>query len=154
SEIGDLWGLAGAKYSTQNRYDALLGTFGMVTLGEIAKKVLVTTFDLDSANEVLSTDPPLERTWKAKFFHNFPLDNNGEANPDVTERALDVIMRSSAAPTYFPIYQGYVDGGVVANNPGMCALAQAINRNTGNQALSDIHLLSVGTGIKPEFVTS
>jgi len=154
TELGDLWGLTGAKYSTQNRYDALLQTFGTGTLGEIANNVLVASFDLDSANEAQSTNPPSTRSWKAKFFHNFPDDNNGKPNPDVAVRAIDVIMRSSAAPTYFPIYEGYVDGGVVANNPSLCALTQALNINTGKQQLSDLRLLSIGTGLNPEYVTS
>jgi hypothetical protein len=63
-------------------------------------------------------------------------------------------MRSSAAPTYFPIYQNFIDGGVVANNPSMCALAQAINTDTGKQALDNVVLLSIGTGAKAQFVDS
>jgi hypothetical protein len=67
---------------------------------------------------------------------------------------MDVIMRSSAAPTYFPIYQNFIDGGVAANNPSMCALAQAINAEIGKQALADIVLLSIGTGAKLQSVNS
>ena len=39
-----------------------------------------------------------------------------------------------------------LDGGVVVKNPAMCALAQAIDRATGGQALADVALLSAGTG--------
>lgn len=35
-------------------------------------------------------------------------------------------MRTSAAPTFFPIHKGYTDGGVVANNPSIIALAKAM----------------------------
>ena len=66
---------------------------------------------------------PSKRHWKPKFFHN--LERGG--SKDGGELVVDVALRTSAAPTYFPSYQGYVDGGVVANNPTMAALAQALD---------------------------
>jgi uncharacterized protein len=53
---------------------------------------------------------------------------------------------------YFPVYQGHVDGGVIANNPSMAAFAQALDAGTGGQPLADLRLFSVGTGITPAFV--
>jgi hypothetical protein len=35
---------------------------------------------------------------------------------------LDVAMATISAPTYFPTYKNWVDGGVVANDPGIAAL--------------------------------
>ncbi len=43
---------------------------------------------------------------------------------DRKELAYKVGLYTAAAPTYFPAVDGYVDGGVYANNPSMCALAQ------------------------------
>ncbi|HUK30175.1 MAG TPA: hypothetical protein VLV89_03615, partial [Candidatus Acidoferrum sp.] len=57
-----------------------------------------------------------------------------------------------AAPTYFPVHQGFVDGGVVANNPAMAGLAQALDERAPNQDLADIRLLSIGTGLSPAFI--
>jgi len=74
-----------------------------------------------------------------------------EANPSL-ELVVDVALRTSAAPTYFPTYQGYIDGAVVANNPAMAALAQALDAGTGKEALQNVHLFSLGTGVNPAYV--
>jgi hypothetical protein len=63
-------------------------------------------------------------------------------------------LYTSAAPTFFPVYQGYIDGGVVSNNPSLCALAQALEPHTGKQKLRDIRLLSAGTGFNPKYLTA
>jgi len=141
------WNLFHAKYATKPRLDALTGMFGDTTLGQLPKKVLISSFDLDSA--IGPCSKPGQATWKAKFFENY--DHDGS---DVSEKAVDVVMRSSAAPLYFPIYQNFVDGGVVANNPAMCALAQALNKDTGNQPLQNIRLLSIGTTANREYIES
>ena len=57
------------------------------------------------------------------------------------------MLRSAAAPVYFPIYQGYIDGGVAAINPSTCALAQAFH-----EGFLDVRLLSMGTGNNPRFL--
>ena len=51
----------------------------------------------------------------------------GTVEPDNMLDVADAAMRSTAAPTYFGIYQGYVDGGVFANNPSMVALTRSIS---------------------------
>lgn len=89
------------------------------------------------------------RTWKAKFFHNL-----GRQGNSIDYELLDLAMRSSAAPTYLPIYQGFIDGGVVANNPAMCALAQVIEPSIGESSIEDVVLLSIGTGIKSQYDTA
>lgn len=89
--------------------------------------VLVPAFQLDnmdpkapSADTVTSTN----RRWIPRFFHNL---NNSES---LDEKVVDIALRSSAAPTYFPIYQGFVDGGVFANNPALCAITTALSAGT------------------------
>lgn len=146
-DLADGWGLVHAKYATAPRLKALKKVFGDTTLGQLGKRVVVATFDLDSTTGPSSK--PVKRTWKPKFFHNFP-----GADSDGAERAVDVVMRSSAAPVYFPIYQNFVDGGVVANNPSVCAVAQALNPGTGGQVLQDLRVLSLGTGFNAQWVTS
>lgn len=143
-DVRDLGKLIGADYSLDALKEELSKEFGTHTLGDLGKKVLVATFDLDN-----KPDNPLKiRTWKAKFFHNF-----SNADSDAQEKIVDVALRTSAAPTYFPIYQGYIDGGVVATNPSVSALAQALHPETGNQKIDDLVLLSIGTGISPRYLS-
>jgi uncharacterized protein len=143
--LRDLGTLVGADYSIRPLKDALAAQFRGRTLGDLSRKVLVAAFDLDNS----PVEPGQQRSWKAKFFHNFPGPGS-----DASERIVDVGIRTSAAPTYFPIYQGYIDGGVVANNPAMCGLAQALHPASGGQQLADVILLSLGTGWNPRFLTS
>jgi patatin-like phospholipase/acyl hydrolase len=143
--LHDLGNAVGAQYGGGNIRSVLVDLFGDLRLGDLPKKVLVSAFDLDNAPR----SPGIRRTWKPKFFHNFPgLDS------DAHERVVDVALRTSAAPSYFPIYQGYIDGGLVASNPAMCALAQALDPATGGQSLVNIALLSVGTGRYPRYISS
>lgn len=134
-DIRDLKYILGADYSIENLKALLERVIGETTLGDLEKNVLIATFDLKDE----SRDPP---RWKPKFFHNYP-DSRGDSE----EKLVDVVIRSAAAPIYFPIYQGYIDGGVSAINPSMCALAQAFN-----EGFLDIRLLSLGTGNNPRWL--
>ncbi len=147
--LKDLGGVAGAQYDNTNLKRVLSDIFAKrnaVTLNDIPKKVLIPTFDLDDGQDPRrKADKP--RTWKPKFFHNYP-----GSDSDGAELIIDVAMRTSAAPTYFPSYGRFIDGGVVANNPAMAALAQALNDKTGKQQVGDVCLLSLGTGTNPTFI--
>jgi patatin-like phospholipase/acyl hydrolase len=139
----NLWGFLGSKYSNKNLYRVLYEEFGNRTLASLSKKVLISTFDLDSTPKRFNDI----RGWRAKFYHNF----SGK-DSDADEKVIDVAVKTATAPTFFPIYKGFIDGGVVANNPSVCALAQAINPPTGGQKLNDLRLLSLGTGKNPRFL--
>jgi patatin-like phospholipase/acyl hydrolase len=135
--------LIGSKYSIGPLKQLLIEEFSSVRLKDLGKKVLVSSFDLDNSAD----DGQSLRNWKPKFFHNYEGDDS-----DGEELVVDVAIRTANAPTYFPIYQGYIDGGVVANNPSMCALAQAIHPQTGGRQLEDLVMLSLGTGLNPAFI--
>jgi uncharacterized protein len=130
-------GVFASQYDNTRLRAVLVDIFGDHTLGDLERKVLIPTFDLMSEDGL---------TWKPKFFHN--LDSS-----DMNELLVDVAMRTSAAPSYFPSYQGFIDGGVIANNPSMCALAQALDVGTIGAALDDIRLLSVSTGRLSQGIT-
>ena len=144
-DLVELDGLAGAKYENENLRRLLHGTFGGTKLQDLKPRVLVPSFRLDNQE----TDPA-KRSWNPKFFHNFPGDDNdGEC------LVADVAMATSAAPTYFPSYGEYIDGGVIANNPSMAAIAQVLdqrNQPSDRGTLNEIKLLSVGTGFSLQYI--
>jgi len=78
------------------------------------------------------------------FLNNF----SGSSTADTT--IVDACMRSSAAPTYFPIYQGFVDGGTFANNPSLCAVTTALN---SGMKLDEVEVLSISTGNNPQCIS-
>jgi len=143
-KIGDIDRFYYADYSNTTLEEALRKKFGDMRLGDLKKKVLISSFRLDSG----SVTKMGVRSWKPKFFQNFEDDPS-----DSDQKVVDVALRTSAAPTYFPVYQGFADGGLVANNPSMCAVAQALDKKTGKQKLNRITVLSIGTGVQPKFVT-
>jgi uncharacterized protein len=87
-------------------------------MNDLPRKLLIPTFQLDSYNQFQPEDT---RHWGATMFHNVGRDANG-ALP-----VVDAILRTIAAPTYFPSHQGYIDGGVFAHNPSMAALSVALS---------------------------
>ena len=150
-DIVNLGRLIGADYDTEPKRRVLHDILGDKLLKDLSKRVLIPAFDLD--NE----DPdPAQRSAKAKFFHNFPPTGLGGRDSDDRNRlAVDVGLYTSAAPSYFPSVGGYIDGGIVVNNPSMAALAQTQDSRaqiTPRPALSDIVLLSLGTGDTQTYV--
>jgi patatin-like phospholipase/acyl hydrolase len=143
-KIGDIDRLYHPDYKNSALEEALNAKFGDLRLGDLKKKVLISSFRLDSG----SVTKMGVRSWKPKFFQNFDDDPS-----DCDQKVVDVALRTSAAPTYFPVYQGFADGGLVANNPSMCAVAQALDKNTGKQKLGRITVLSIGTGVLPKYVS-
>lgn len=129
----------GAQYGSDGLEAALEDLFGDMRLGDLHHKVLVPAFDLTR--------------WYAKFF-------DSEADADV--RVVDVAMATASAPLTFPLHKGkWVDGGVIANDPTMCALAHVLNKNNGYvvDAVAALMtdppaVLTLGTGTAPGGVDS
>jgi uncharacterized protein len=138
-QIRDVGNLLGPQYSNRELKRVLDDIFGDRRLGDLRHRVMVPAFELDNFRDKRMGEP---RRWKAKIFHNLP---NREADKDRLLR--DVALYTCSAPTYFPVADGFVDGGVFANNPSLCAIAQALDRRWRNHPhLGDIRLLSIGSG--------
>lgn len=136
-----------ANYDNDGLVSAIGDMLGDKTLGELDKKVVITSFDLDNMDaesKAKATRVYKRRYWKPKIFHNYSAVGSDEG-----ELAIDVALRTSAAPTYFPSHQGYIDGGIVANNPSMCAVGRAVKSGI---PLDRIVMLSIGTGATPTYV--
>jgi hypothetical protein len=136
-DLRDVGKVFGADYDVVNLEREAHRVLGERTLAQLTKRVLVAAFDLDNG-------APTDRRWKAKLFHNFPgPDSDGDA------LAYRVAVATAAAPTYFASYDGYVDGGVFATNPSMCALAQTQDARVPaaeRADLAELRLISFGTG--------
>jgi patatin-like phospholipase/acyl hydrolase len=139
-DLQDMGKVIGADYDQGYLKRVLERTFGDRQLSGLKRRVLIPSFDLDNEGS--------PRTWKMKFFHNYP-----GADSDGAERLVDVALRSSAAPTYFPSYQGYVDGGVGCNNPAMAAVAIAINPDIGRQDLGSLRVFSLSSGSNAQWIS-
>jgi patatin-like phospholipase/acyl hydrolase len=146
-DIRDLDKLIGAAYKARNLSRQLHDVFGDRRLDQLSRRVLVPAFDLDN-----QAADPTARTWKPKIFHNFPgLDSDGD------QLAYRVGTYTASAPTFFPTADGYVDGGVFATNPSMCALAQTQdprNEPSDRGTLDELVMLSLGTGHSLQYIES
>lgn len=152
-DLLDVGKIVGADYDSKRLQRELKAALGeTTTLGQLARRVVVPTFDLDNkedleravaAGELAAADLESRRTWKPKVFHNLP-----GADCDHDALAWRVGTAATAAPTYFPTFDGYIDGGVFANNPSLIAVAQTQDpRSTGPRPRPDeLVVLSVGTG--------
>lgn len=137
---GGIYGyfLMQSKYDRDNLKRILETIFtNNMKLADLPKKVVCVSFELHN---------PVYDCWTPSLIDNFDLEN--AKNIEV----VDAILRSTAAPTYFPSYQGFIDGGAVANNPSMMALAKSLDLDGAAQQLQNIRVFSVGTGIIKSYI--
>jgi patatin-like phospholipase/acyl hydrolase len=134
-----LWNAGGIleeKYPADGLEAALKDYFGDTKLSELLKPTLITAYDI------------LRR--EGRFFTQLDAVNDDEQ--DFLVR--DVCRATSAAPSFFEpaliesmakTPYPLVDGAVFANNPAMCAYAEARNMPDRPRA-RDMAILSLGTG--------
>lgn len=115
-------------YNEGKLKNALVEVFQDKKLGEARTPIIITSSQVGQA--------------KIKIFKSY-------SNEDKNIKVVDVLMSSTAAPTYFPSHTipsgqiSYFDGGLWSNSPGNIALVTALKEL--NFTLEDIHFLQIGT---------
>jgi len=131
----------GPKYSGKSKYEFLRNKFAGAQLAHTHSNthVLAVTYSLKHRIPVIfkSSDPMTAKLLSA-----------------------DIADASSAAPTYFPSKKialshdtedWFIDGGVIANDPTMCAIAEA--KRQFSAPLHQIGVISVGTGFQTRAIS-
>ena len=134
--------LVRSRYCPDELYAAFAEGFGDRTLGDITTtRLVIPTVNLSRGKPYIFRSPHLP-----------------EALPDQDVSISDVLVAATAAPTYFPhkCIKGemFADGGLWSSDPSSVAIAEAmrVRRDchggecTPTHTVSDIHLLSIGTG--------
>ncbi len=137
--ISNLKRLIRPKYNNGGFRDIVDKLFADKTLGDVEGSVIVTAFALDNIES-----QEADRRWQPRMFHNL-----GQNDVNNGLKLSDLAMYTGASPCYFPSIDGYVDGGVISNNPGLLALTVTQDKTinlSDRPAVDDIVLLSFGTG--------
>ena len=127
-----------AKYS-QNFLETILKT-------TVSEKTTFADLDKHLIIPACTLSNPIDGRWGVEIYDNYDPEKAKNWN------LVDIALRSSAAPVYFPSHNQYIDGGLYALNPSLLALSRAIDPKGGNKALSDLKILSIGTGINPSSI--
>ncbi|MCD1116341.1 patatin-like phospholipase family protein [Chryseobacterium turcicum] len=142
------YGLFNEKISQEALEKNLNDFFGNLELKELIKPCLITSYDIEKRKAKLFN------SWKA----HLSTDNF---------YVKDVCRATSAAPTYFTPVQiksmygqifSLIDGGMFANNPALCAYAEARkipfaevlknHQKPNHPAVNDMIIISIGTGLE------
>ncbi|MEO8765314.1 MAG: patatin-like phospholipase family protein [Ginsengibacter sp.] len=138
-KIIGLYSLFEPKYSSAHIEKYLLQYFGNIKLNELIKPCLITAYEIVQRNAILFT-------------------SSDAVTPLRNFYVRDVARATSAAPTYFPPAHiksdagetlSLIDGGVYANNPSLCAYAEARKikfKEINFPSAKNMLIISVGTG--------
>lgn len=131
-----------SKYDLEQLTGALTDVFGTRTLGQATRRLVIPAVDLTCGRTVVFKTPHLPGLIR-----------------DRSMTAVDAVLATTAAPSYFPhatvrTGSAYVDGGLWANNPSMVAYVEAMKIRAVCTRPSidpqfqetEVAVLSIGTG--------
>jgi len=84
--------------------------------------------------------------WQGVFYNNL---NTSSKN---SHKLVDVALATCAAPTYFPSFNNFIDGGVITNSPAMASVITVMHKFPGKYNLKDFKVFSIGTGDSPKII--
>lgn len=129
------------KYLVDDFEKLLNKYFGDTKLSELIRPALITSYDIEERRAIFFTQPEA----KESPFQDYYLK--------------DIARATSAAPTYFEVadiksmggHKGYfIDGGLVANNPALCTIVEAMKTPFANMPCpldaKDMYVVSISTG--------
>jgi len=127
------------KYNSKDLKECLEKQFGERKIGESRTRLLIPAVNLDTGGvEVFKTA------------------HDKEFMTDYKARIVDVLMATTAAPTYFSAYDfkgrgRFIDGGLGANNPSNIAVIEAMARCEWEK--EDLFVLSIGYSNSKEHIS-
>ena len=126
---------ASAYFDNDALSAALEKIFGKRKIGDLKRKVVIPSVTLGDKR-----GPAEGRRWRPLLIQNF---DNTFSEMSLVEAGL----RATATPILFPVRNNHIDGALLANNPALCAISQAIE--SAKVCLDGLVVLSVGAGENP-----
>ena len=135
--IRSVGGLRDEKYDSDGLEEILREYLGDLRLSQLLKPCLITAYDISRRRTMFFTQHDAKDNVRNDFL------------------VRDVARATSAAPIFFEVAgiesaanvpYPLIDGGVFANNPTLCAYAEARKKLSGNPRAADMGILSIGTG--------
>lgn len=116
-------GVLGPKYDNTGLLAVMRKHLENKALGSARKPTMIPTYSLEAR--------------AAYFFKSWD-------SADCADCAWLPAVATASAPTYFPAFNGYVDGGLAANDPTLCGVVELMKLH--NCAPKDVAVLTLGTG--------
>lgn len=132
-----LTGIKDEEYSAEGLEKILKKYFGKLTLDKLLKPCIIPAYDTEQRRTFFFSKQKAEKNLERSNFY-----------------IKDVCRATSAAPTVFEAAQieslnkvcfSLIDGGIFANNPSLCALAE-VRKTKESPKVENIILVSLGTG--------
>lgn len=132
--ISNPMALRTSKYDNKKLHDLVVYFFGDKVFGDLSKKtLLITTYGLDvQKNSVRKADSVICTNFGPKATHE--------------KSVAEAVMQSMAMPSYFPVFNNTIDGGIFANNPSTSVLCELIR---SHWSIEKLWMLSLGSGENP-----
>lgn len=159
---------SGSKFSNRGLIAVAQKHLGYQTLASVAPdpdnpmkglKLLMTSYDTNSRDAIIF------KSWKTDKWYNRKTVLDEKTGKRERLSLWQACVSSASAPTFLPAMKidaeldngtpheySLLDGGVCANNPSACAVAEAIRllgeycNESPVEAIRDIKILSIGTG--------